>query len=135
MNAALGHLSFEMLDEMVARRRQIADRYRHRLVGRAGITMQPTPADGDTRSYKDLAVLFIDGASRAAAEHALAAHGVETKRYFHPAHTMPAFSAATRPLPVTDDVWSRVLCLPIYHDLADEQIDRVCDIVLDALGS
>ena len=134
LDAALGHLSFGMLDEMVGRRGQIAAHYRRRLEGRHGIRMQPAPTDGDTRSYKDVVVVFGDAAARSAAEQALTARQVETKRYFLPVHTMRAYQGLARDeLPVTEDVWSRALCLPIFHDLSDEQVDRIADVVLAAV--
>ncbi len=134
--AALGYLSLGMLDEMVARRAEIAARYRSQLEGKFGLRMQPEPPPGDLRSYKDLVVIFPDSETREMAETSLANREVGTKRYFLPIHTMQAYRRieARSPLEVTDDIYSRSLCLPIFHDLADDQIDFVAEIVLESMS-
>ena len=49
-----------------------------------------------------------------------------TKRYFFPVHRMEAYRGhALRRLPVTDDLYDRLLCIPIYFDLEDQQIDNI----------
>lgn len=133
--AALGYLSFELLDEMVSRRTEIAARYRSRIEGKHGIRMQPKPPPGDQRSYKDLVVIFPDAETRSAVESCLTEHQVGTKRYFLPVHTMHAYRniEPRSSLLVTDDIWSRSLCLPIFHDLTFEQIDFIADLVLQAV--
>ena len=84
--------------------------------------------------YKDLAVRFRRPEQRAAAEAELAAAGVMTKRYFFPVHRMEAYREyAVRPLPVTDSLYERLLCIPVYHDLRDEQIDDIAGRIGDGL--
>ena len=52
---------------------------------------------------------------RAAAETALRAAGVMTKRYFFPVHRMEAYREhALRRFPVTEDLYDRLLCIPLY---------------------
>ena len=59
--------------------------------------------------YKDLAVRFREPDQRAAAEAALAADGVMTKRYFFPVHRMDVYRKfARRVLPVTDRLHERL---------------------------
>jgi dTDP-4-amino-4,6-dideoxygalactose transaminase len=85
--------------------------------------------------YKDLAVKFRKSEQRAAAEAALAAAGVMTKRYFFPVHRMEAYQSYThRLLPVTDHLRERLLCIPLYHDLPDEQIDAIAEMIRESLG-
>ena len=137
LDAALGYLSIGMLDGMVARRAGIAARYRRRLDGRHGLRLQPEPPPGDTRSYKDFVVVFPNAEGRTAAESALNRRRVGTKRYFLPVHTMAAYRdiAPRAPLPVTEDIWTRALCIPMFHDLSDEQVDYVADTIEDALAA
>ena len=42
------------------------------------------------------------------------------------------FPYAEAPLPVTEDVYGRILCLPLFADLDDEQISKICGIVQNA---
>ena len=56
-------------------------------------------------------------------------HNVFPRRYFHPTlsklrYVKPAYT------PVCDDVAPRVLCLPLYFDLEETEIDLVCRILI-----
>ena len=47
-----------------------------------------------------------------------------TKRVLLPRPPDAAYREyAGRPLPVTDSLYERLFCVPVYHDLADKQID------------
>ncbi len=135
LNAALGYLSLAHLDELVARRSEIAARYRRNLIGRHNLEFQPEPPPGDTRSYKDFVIIFPDAETRAAVELALMNREIETKRYFLPAHTMTAFRNIPQRslLEVTMDIRGRTLCVPIYFDLTDAQVDYVSAEIDEAI--
>jgi len=80
--------------------------------------------------YKDLAVLFCEPGQRAAAEAALSAESVMTKRYFFPVHRMDVYrKSARRALPVTDWLHERLLCIPLYFDLPDARIDAIAQLI------
>jgi dTDP-4-amino-4,6-dideoxygalactose transaminase len=134
MNAALGYLSLELLESAVRRRRALACYYREQLRDVPGLRFQKA-ARGDRHAYKDFALLFERSEQRAAAEQALRVAGVETKRYFLPVHRMTAYAAyANIRLPITDDCYERVLCLPFYHELRKVQVRQVCAIIRDVLS-
>ena len=91
--------------------------------------MEAVPS-GCVHGYKDLAGgLHRDPpiSARRRRGRELAAAGIMTKRYFFPAHRMEAYRAIcpASTLPVTDNLYERTLCIPIYHDLTDEQIDLI----------
>lgn len=135
LDAALGYLSLGMLEELVDARMAIADIYRRRLESTGLVRMQPVAFPGDSRSYKDIVVLFESGAQRAVVEQCLAAHKVETKRYFLPIHTMDAYKhLESTPLPCTESAWQTALCLPVYHDLPVDDVNRICDLVESVLN-
>jgi dTDP-4-amino-4,6-dideoxygalactose transaminase len=129
LNAALGWLSLDLLEPVLAQRHTQVQRYRQALSDRLDLTWQAVPSDC-VHGYKDLAVLFREPGQRAAAECALSAVGVTTKRYFFPVHRMDAYRKfARRPLPVTDWLHDRLLCIPLYHDLPDAHIDTVAQLI------
>jgi hypothetical protein len=85
---------------------------------------------GCLHGYKDLAVLFRKPGQRAAAEAALSAQGVMTKRYFFPVHRMDVYQRfVRRALPVTDWLHERLLCIPLYSDLPDARIDAIAQLI------
>jgi dTDP-4-amino-4,6-dideoxygalactose transaminase len=133
LSAGLGWLSLELLPEAAARRRAQVQRYREALSDCADLAFQEVPPRC-VHGYKDLAVLFRLPAQRAAAEEALGQRGVQTKRYFFPAHRMHVYASnQSSPLPVTNDVYERVLCLPLYFELEDERIRSICRTILNTI--
>jgi dTDP-4-amino-4,6-dideoxygalactose transaminase len=123
LNAALGALTIESLEVAVARRQEIAARYRRGLAGLPAIEYQEVD-ERDRSTYKDFAILC--GHGRDDLERRLAAAGIQTKRYFRPAHTMRAYRRfGNRALSRTDDVADRVLCLPIFNDISNAEVDEV----------
>lgn len=126
-NAALGVLTMETVERAVARRQEIVRRYRDALGGIAEVSVQQVD-ERDRSTFKDFAILCAHG--RDGLMQRLEATGIQTKRYFRPAHTMRAYRRfATRALPRTDAVYDRILCLPIFNELRDAEIDEVADRV------
>jgi dTDP-4-amino-4,6-dideoxygalactose transaminase len=118
-----------LLEPVLAHRHTQVERYRQALSGRRDLAWQAVPSDC-IHGYKDLAVLFREPGQRAAAEAALSAEGVATKRYFFPVHRMDAYKKfARRALPATDWLHERLLCIPIYSDLTDLHIDDIAQLI------
>jgi dTDP-4-amino-4,6-dideoxygalactose transaminase len=129
LNAALGWLSLDLLEPVLAHRHTQVQRYRQALSDRLDLAWQAVPS-GCLHGYKDLAVLFREPGQRAAAEAALSAQGVMTKRYFFPVHHMDVYQRfARRALPVTDWLHERLLCIPLYSDLPDARIDAIAQLI------
>ena len=53
-----------------------------------------------------------------------------TRRYFYPslASSLPYLPKVE--FPITEDISKRVLCLPLYFDLTEEEIDYICRLIL-----
>ena len=135
LHAALGSMTLPTIERALAHRQTQLARYRANLAGIAGLAYQQVRAS-DRSTFKDFAVVFPDGAARAAVETALKERAVQTKRYFRPCHKMAAYRPfAFEPLPHTDALYERILCLPLFHDLADAQIDMVCDVVRQTVAA
>jgi dTDP-4-amino-4,6-dideoxygalactose transaminase len=131
IHAALGALTVPRTDEMVRRREELYAHYRERLGGVPGIRFQRVPADVRP-SYTYLAVDL--GHQRALVAGALAEAGIQTKAYFRPLHQMPLFASLEHGgLPVTEELGASLLCLPLYPDLEQTQVDEVADRVRAAL--
>ena len=112
-------------------RNQLAERYRKVLAGLGGIDF-PVVAEGDRSTYKDFTILIdAEGFGMDATEvaGALAAEGVQTRRYYAPpVHRQRAYrwvGPANGALPETDRAAARVLTLPLWTGMDDEQVDGV----------
>jgi len=62
----------------------------------------------------------------------LANNGVSTSVHFKPLSEMTYWKKAVKnPLPVTDRVWQKLLSLPCFNSLTNEEIDKVIGSVFD----
>ena len=119
-------------EELQARER-IARTYDQRL-GNAVTTPKRVP--GSTSAWAIYAILLKDQAARDRIQAALRADGVPTAIYYpRPLHRQPAYSAQHdgSALPVSDDLATRILALPIHPDLTEEDVARICASVLAAV--
>lgn len=132
--AAMGVCNLRHLDGEIAKRARVEGRYRERLEGAPGIKLVD-PQLGVRSNHAYMPVVFDErssGVTRDDVFGALAAEGIGARKYFYPLasdyacyHSVYS-SAAT---PVAKWVSERVLTLPMYADLALEDVDRICDIV------
>lgn len=130
--AALGCAQLERLDAMSARRRDVNQRYRAVL---AESTLSFMPLTDDTVWNGWLTcVLFENQAQRNDVMAALEIEDVESRPLWKPMHQQPVFANARSVVDGTsDDLFQRGLCLPSGSTLADTDVDRIADIVLNTL--
>jgi dTDP-4-amino-4,6-dideoxygalactose transaminase len=135
LHAATALASFDDLEERIAVRVRVAASYRDALMGVGGISF-PAVRGEDRSTYKDLALLVEPdsfGLPATLLADALAAEGIETRRYYEPpVHVMRAYEGRGRragELPVTAWAAERVLCLPLWDGMTDLQVGRIADAV------
>jgi dTDP-4-amino-4,6-dideoxygalactose transaminase len=134
LQAAVGLVQLDRLDEIVARRREIAARYGAALAGVPGLRPVTDPPHGTT-NYQSFWVevappypLDRDGLLARLAEH-----GVSARRGIMATHRQPAYAdRAHPPLPVTERLTDATLILPVFHQMTADEQDRVVDAVLSA---
>jgi dTDP-4-amino-4,6-dideoxygalactose transaminase len=136
--AALGLLQLEHIDSAMARRKAIDALYRSRLAGVPGITcLRGSGQKVANHSY--FPILVDDGypMSRDSLYQALRERGVYGRRYFYPLISdFPMYrglpSARRENLPVATRVAGQVICLPIYPDLADFDVETISALIASA---
>jgi dTDP-4-amino-4,6-dideoxygalactose transaminase len=134
-NAALGLLQLEGIDAALLRRRTLADQYRIGLAGVEGIRLLFEDAHAITNyGYFPILVGPAYPLDRDALYWRMRQSGVHARRYFYPLISdFPMYcdlpSAHPSNLPVASDAAARVLCLPIYPNLRDDEQMRVIDLV------
>ena len=132
-HAAMAVESLAMLDDQLDLRNAVAGRYCAGLDAVVGISTQEIAAE-DTSTYKDFSI-SVDptafGMSRDVLKVALTAEGIDTRNYFDPpVHRQQAYSdLKPGSLPVTDEVCSRVISLPMFARLAPDDADRVVECI------
>ena len=133
--AAMGLCNLRHLEQEIQKRKKVDARYRARLSGVQGIQLNPIQKDVEP-NYAYFPVVF-DGYryTRNEVFFRLKEQGIGTRKYFYPLtngfecyRTYP--TAGVEKTPVAQAVSLRVLCLPMYADLPLEDVDRICDRIL-----
>ena len=133
--ALMGLQVLEHLPSLIERRRKIHELYCRRLAAVPGIVIPPALPAGVEHNYAYFPVEVDEdefGLSRDALYAKLKEFNVYARRYFYPLlcdfacyKSVPLNS----PLTVARRVAKRILTLPIYDQLALEDVDRICDII------
>ena len=122
-NAAMGLANFKHLDEIIAARRHVCEQYDTFLKGRF---RRPQMRDGMEYNHAYYPIVFESENELIAAFERLAETGVYPRRYFYPSlNTLPYLKEAPA-CPVSEDIASRIACLPLYVGLEDDKIREIC---------
>ncbi len=134
-NAALGLVQLKHVDEAIARRGAIANRYRELLAGVPGVrTLARAAGATPNHSYFPILVDAGHALGRDGLYKHLREEGIVARRYFHPLISdFPMYrglpSADASRLPVARAAADQVLCLPIYPALHDADVVRIAELV------
>jgi dTDP-4-amino-4,6-dideoxygalactose transaminase len=137
LRAAIGLHQLRRLPEENARRRELTERYRERLHGVSGISIPFAELDEANVSAHHLAVALMPSDRRDEVRAALADRRIQTSVHYPPIHRFSYYEelGSRRPLPRTEEVAERVVTLPLYGHMTDEQADLVIDALLEAVGA
>lgn len=137
INAAFGLLQLQYIDGALARRKNIDARYREALNDVPGIRCIK---DSGERSinYAYFPIMVEDDYrfDRDDLYHRLKSKNIYARRYFYPLiSSFPMYrgmvSAKSDNLPVATVMAEKVLCLPIYPDLTQDEQQRVIDTIVE----
>ncbi len=138
LSAALGLAQLERLDEILAARAEVAQRYGDLLAGVEGV--EPPLADDEDhrRSWFVYVVKLAAGLDRNGVMAQLGEQGVASKPYLPSIHLQPfyreRFGYREGMLPVSEDASARTLALPFHARLPAEDQERVVDVLARALS-
>lgn len=137
MRSAYGLLNLRQVDVAIEARHQVAIRYREALRGVEGITYwEDMPGVRHNYSYFPI---FVDakkyGMTRDELYYKMREQGVWGRRYFYPLiSTFSTYrgleSATPENLPVATKMADEVICLPMHHELSEEDIKRVLSCIV-----
>jgi len=132
--AAMGLCNLRHLKDEIGKRRLAAERYDERLGGVKGLRIFKT-SKGVTSNYAYYPVLFEGYRyDRDEVSRRLKAEGIFSRKYFYPLTSrFPCYRTKYEKYdtPVAQYITDRVLTLPLYADLSLNDVDRICDIILN----
>ena len=142
INCALGIAQLARLEEILAMRNAVAEKYTGLLRERVPEVLPPAAAGYDTRmSWFVYVVRMRDEFSRADRDcvlNDLRAAGIGCNSYFSPIHLQPfyqeMFGYKRGCFPVTERIADRTIALPFFSRLSDDQIEAVCEALAGAVS-
>lgn len=133
--AAMGICNLRHLNDEIAKRQRVVERYRNRLEGVEGIKLSSIQKEVES-NYAYFPVVF-DGYKYTRNEvfEMLAEANIGARKYFYPlTNSFECYrnypTAGTEKTPIVQHMALRVLTLPLYADLSLEDVDKICDVIL-----
>ena len=133
--AAMGICNLRHIDGEIAKRGQAVKRYRERLSGIDGIILCPKQENVD-ENYAYFPVLF-DGYKYTRDEvfEKLKENDIVARKYFYPLINgfdcyKELATAGEEKTPIAKHIAENILTLPLFADLTEKTVDKICDIIL-----
>lgn len=127
VHAAVGLANLKYLDAALADRKRKYAMYKDGLSKDVSLSFQKI---NEGCNYSYFPVIFKDEESLLKAQERLNEHHIYPRRYFYPSVNTFSKLVPYTPMPVSEDIASRILCLPLYYTLSEEDVQRIIDIVL-----
>jgi len=136
---AIGLAQLARLDEMLAARRRVAQRYREALEGIDELVLPCPDRDGERRGWFVFVVQLPPRCEREEVIRALAAEGIQTKPYLPAIHLLTfyreRFGHRRGEFPICEHVAARSLALPFFPQMSEAQVARVAEALRALLGA
>jgi len=132
LQAAILLAKLDVFEAELAARANIAAIYDRALAGRV---TPPARVENSESAWAIYPILLADEAARSRVQSALKESGIPTAIYYpRPLHHQPAYAPhhPGHPLPVSEDIATRILALPIHPDLTEAEAQRVAEAVRHA---
>ncbi len=139
INCAIGIVQLSRIDEIKAKRRQVAKWYQEMLAADERLIVPSEPADCEI-SWFVFVVRLTNGFTleqRNRILEEMKEQGVQVGNYFSPVHLQPFISAQfgykKGDFPVTESVSQSTIALPFYNNLTKDEIAIVCNTLKEIL--
>lgn len=122
LQAAMGISVLPYMETILKGRKQAVDTYRKLLKPNLGLLKMREECEWN---YSYFPVIFENEDLLIHAESHLKAKGVLVRRYFYPSlNTLPYVNAEN--FPVSESIAQRILCLPLYHNIELQHVEKIC---------
>jgi len=127
VHSALGLANLKYFDEVLADRKRKYEKYKKALSTNESLSFQQNKV-GET-NYSYFPVIFESESKLLEVEKQLNSHQIFPRRYFYPSVNIYTKIVEHKAMPVSEDISKRILCLPLYWKLSDEDIERIIDLI------
>ena len=139
IQCALGLSQLARLDDFVAKRRKLVARYEREIADLAPV-VTPTARVAQCEPAWHLFGVLIDfdqaGVSRADVMRALEDRGIGSQVHYIPLYQQPYYRQryGRRKLPGAESYYARCLSLPLFADMEEDDVARVCSALKDIVA-
>ncbi len=126
-HALMGVVNLRYIDEIMDKRKQQSHFYDEKLRGLDVQKIKISPKSGHNFAYYP--IIFKTENDLLKAVKMLNEHWIYPRRYFYPSLSKLNY-VESQSCPVCEDICTRVLCLPLYHELTDEEIGFISRLLL-----
>jgi len=125
INAAIGLVQLNKINEFILRKKEIVKLYDKSLKGIKGIDLifhdheNTVPFNYIIKVKKDRECLM----------KYLKENGIDSGIHYIPNHIQPLFQKYASRLPVTEELFEQILTLPLYYDLSDPEIEKIVSFI------
>jgi len=126
MHAAMGLCNLKYVEQILSTRKKQCLYYNDLL---KGTSLQYLKIQGDCEfNYAYYPIVFNSEATTLKTKSELEKNDIFPRRYFFPSLSTLGY-VKNRPTPISDSIASRILCLPLAHDLRTEDQERITSII------
>lgn len=129
--AAMGLSVLDDIDIILSKRRQVHKFYQGRLASISHINFVSFNEFG-TRNYSYFPIILKNEELVLGVKQALEEHEIFPRRYFYPSLDRLSF-VDSPPMEVSGEMANRILCLPMYGELSESMVDKICHIILNQI--
>ena len=126
-HAAMGLCNLPKVADIIENRKKTALLYKSLLIN-SNITF-PQPHPQQNSNYAYFPVVFKNEETLLKVRAELVNNSINTRRYFYPSLNSLPYLSQKNSCPVSEDISLRVLCLPLYYGLEEENVKKICKII------
>lgn len=132
IHAAMGLVNFNYIEAIHTKRKDLYDTYTSLL---ADIDIKrPVWSEHTNMNYAYYPIILPSEQMLLEVTENLAKHDISVRRYFYPSLASSLPYLPKRKLKITDDISSRVLCLPFYFDLEVGDVQRISKLIIECFS-
>lgn len=126
-NAAMGLATLPYMDHLISQRKGVTELYDRLLP--PTLTRPVLDSGVSKRNYIYYPILFETEDKLLEAVRRLQQIEVYPRRYFYPSLNTLPYLKMKQTCSVSEDVARRILCLPLYAELGEPDVRRICDVL------
>jgi perosamine synthetase len=128
---AIAQAQLERSDELIAKKRKIAEYYNTAFEGSHIKTHKEQPNTIHSYWMNSVIINCNQKQRDEFREYLLKEKNIETRPLFYPVHTMPMYSSKYQCHKIAENISRRGFNIPSYPDLTEDQLKYICDSILN----